>query len=257
MNKLYIGLNKDIELPGAEFLFINDTVPKFKQARIFDPLKHSFNPFADLDYRKACIIVDIFDALFTRGESTLTKDTGLDFLADALEEDIRGLPDLVTTPDKKSTSGHMWAYSKVRRILRSPVLKKVFCSKPNFHLNPKSVILARISRKELGTFDALALTLFLIASWPGQLVIPSFNRYARPFHTELIEDNRLIAGITTFSQIKDEDLRDQCLLIPDKVGSRCTFTDAQKLAEYDEDLMRRNLVPGTDGYKSFIAEVMA
>ena len=135
MNKLYVGLNKEIELPKAEFLFIDDEVPKFPQARIFDPLKHSFNPLADLNYRRGCTVVEIFDALFGRGDSTLTKDTGLDFIADAFETEPRSFPDLISTPDRRATTGHIWAYSKVQRILRSPVLKKVFCSKPNFHFN--------------------------------------------------------------------------------------------------------------------------
>jgi hypothetical protein len=254
-NKLYIG-EPDIELPRGGCLLIDGTlwdVPAWRRPRIFDPLDSSFNPLADLDYRKSCDIVDIFDALFARGETTLTKDMGLEFIADLLEhrpKSFEELADLIPEPDKKSSPGHTWAHGKVRRILRSPVLRKVFCERPNFTFKRGSVNQARINRAELGTFDANALGLFLIANFSGQIIVPNFGPYVRPFHSSLIDEQRLIAGVRTLSQLKGE-LRDAMMLM-EKVGQGCTYDDAQELAKYD-----CKHPPHTDGYDTFIKSVMA
>jgi hypothetical protein len=84
MNRLYVGLSKQIELPEGGFLFIGDEARKAKGARVFDPKKDSLNPLAHLDYRSASDFVDIRDSIFSfsRCENTLTKDTGLDFNAE-------------------------------------------------------------------------------------------------------------------------------------------------------------------------------
>jgi hypothetical protein len=39
MNRLYVGLSKQIELPEGGFLFIGDEARKAKGARVFDPQK--------------------------------------------------------------------------------------------------------------------------------------------------------------------------------------------------------------------------
>ena len=55
MNVLYVGLSKNVELPAAG-IFIDDQIPDipdWKRPKIFDPLKHGFNPLKDIDYRKA------------------------------------------------------------------------------------------------------------------------------------------------------------------------------------------------------------
>lgn len=52
-------------------------VPEWRP-RTFDPLEHSFNPLADLDYRKAYDVLDVFDALFMRDETTLTMGLAAD-----------------------------------------------------------------------------------------------------------------------------------------------------------------------------------
>lgn len=233
MNTLYVGLRNDIELPDANFLYLNGTVPTFPQARLFDPFEHQFNPLRKLDYLKECTIVEIFDALFDPESTTLTKSSGLDYIAEALQTKPRFLYDLVPKPDKKSTTGHVWAYSKVQKILRSPVLRKVLCSPPNFSFNKRSVILARINRSELGRFDALVLGLFIMAEFKGQIVVPNFGFYARPFHADLIEEERIICSVRTLSQIKDATLRDECLLIEEKIGAHTTVSDAKTLMDYE------------------------
>src|ERR1700690_1747043 len=119
MNRIYSGITKSLDLPEGGYLMIDDEVRDIPRARVFDPKLHNFNPLKDLDYRKACDFLDTLDILFSRGESTLTKDTGLDFIGDALEEHPRTLADLIPEPDKKSSPGHIWAHGKIKRLLRS------------------------------------------------------------------------------------------------------------------------------------------
>src|SRR3984885_11698253 len=61
-------------------------------------------------------------------------------------------------------------------LLMSPVRKRVLCNPTNFSFNPRSVILAKLNRAELGDFDALVLGLFLMAHFKGQVVVPDFCR---------------------------------------------------------------------------------
>jgi hypothetical protein len=43
--------------------------------------------------------------------------------------------------------------------------------------------------------------LLLIAQFKGQLVIPSFGFYGRDAHVNLIEEDRLIAGVNTLGEL--------------------------------------------------------
>jgi hypothetical protein len=84
-------------------LYIGDDVPElpeWRHPKVFDPREHSINPLEDLDYAKICGIVDLFDAAFAPGDGTLTKDTGLDFIAERLEAKSGSLEDLIPLPDK-------------------------------------------------------------------------------------------------------------------------------------------------------------
>jgi hypothetical protein len=257
MKRIFIGSKRKIELPKRGYLFIGDEVPDVPQARVFDPTKDSFNLLKALDYRKSCEIVDGFDAAFDRGDGTLTKDTGLDFIAECLEAKPKTLRQLVPIPDKGASPGHIWAYNKVRRILRSPVLSAALCnqSPPAFSFNTRSVILARINRAELGDFDALLLGLFLMAQYKGQLVIPDFGFYARDAHASLLRgDGRIIARVDTLEELP-RNLRQNVLLIKDKVASGATYEDAELLAKYAG--LRPD--PTRDGcdYNVFVREAMA
>jgi hypothetical protein len=247
MNKIFFG-QIPVELPKRRFLFIHDEVPDLPYARVFDPTKHSFNPLQNLDYRKASGIVDIFDTLFSRGDSTLTKDTGLDFIADALETST-SLDTLIDRPERGATTGQIWAYGKVRRLLRSPVLKQVFCSTPNFSFSANSVILARINRAELGDFDALALGLFLIRHYQGRVVVPDFGFYGRDSHVSLIRENRLIAGVRLLDELPAK-LRQNVLLVDQKDMAGVLYTDAEELARH------AGLLRGTVEFNDFVAGAM-
>ena len=230
MNKIYIGTTPP-ELPKGGYLYIHDHIPDIPRSRVFDPKAHSFNPLQQLTYRRASDLVEIFDALFSRGDSTLTKDTGLDYIAEALEGSPASLEALIPRPDKKSSTGHIWAYGKVQRLLRSPVLKDMLCKRTNFSFNSNSVILARISRAELGDFDALAIGQFLMAHYKGQVVVPDFGFYGRGAHVSLIRENRLIGGVRFLGELPDR-LRDSVLLIEDKTVAGALYDDAVLLAKY-------------------------
>jgi len=71
-------------------------------------------------------------------------------------KDFYDLLEKIGEPDKKD-SGHVWAYNKTRRILRSPVLSKVFTGSITLSLKKGSVNQARIRRNEHVGFDARAL----------------------------------------------------------------------------------------------------
>ncbi len=230
MNQIHIGIKRQIELPAGGCLVIEDEVRAADRARVFDPKIHGFNPLKDLGYRKTCDFIDTLDALFSRGESTLTKDTGLDFIADALQGSPKSLEKLIPPPDNKSSTGQVWAYGKVQRILRSPILKRMLCSPTNFSFNPRSTILARVNRAELGTFDALAIGLLLMTQFKGQLVVPDFGFYAREPHADLLHQNRLIAGVNFLEELPPR-LR-QLVLLAETVPSAATFDDAETLALY-------------------------
>jgi hypothetical protein len=130
-------------------------------------------------------------------------------------------------------------------ILMSPVLRKVFCGKPNFTFTPRSMIVARINRAELGDFDALVLGLLLMASYKGQIIVPDFGFYGRDAHIGLIRENRLIAGVNFIVELPAK-MRQSVLLIKDKVGKGATADDAKTLAMY------AGLVEGTVGFTDFV-----
>lgn len=243
MNTLYIGFHKEIELPKGGCLLIDDEireVPRWRHPRVFDPLLHSFNPLAKMDYRKARELADALYTISPQGQDTLTVRNGRRALVRALLkadwlDDVKG---------DEEVSG------MIGDVLLSPVLKKVFCGTPNFTFNPNSVNMARINRAELGEFDALVLGLFLIATFRGQLVIPDLGFYGRDAHAGLIREGRLIAGVNTLQELSPR-LRQAVLLIDDKVGAGTTADDAETLAQY------AGLMPRTNGFNAFVEDAMA
>lgn len=263
MNEIYIGLTAQVRLPPNRFLYVGDDLPHLtRRHRVFDHTKHSIDPFWQMDYRGLCDFVDIFDALFTRGDNTLTKDTGLDFIAQQLSEALNEkdkpiyLDTLLPLPDKKSSTGHIWAYNKVQRILRSPVLKRVLCNPAHdkFALAPNELVLAPLNRSELGDFDALVLGLFLIAYYKGQIVLQEAGFYLRNGHMSLIREDRLIAKVNFLNELSPE-LRRTVLLIETRIPSRALVEDAETLAKFaglHPDPSRQD-----NPYNDFIADAIA
>jgi hypothetical protein len=76
MNHLYVGFTRQVELPKGGFLFIDDEVRDIPRSRIFDPLKHCFNPLKNIEYKKARELAELLYTLFPQGENTLTVRNG-------------------------------------------------------------------------------------------------------------------------------------------------------------------------------------
>jgi hypothetical protein len=242
-NKLYVGLSKEVELPNGGYLFIDDEIPDipdWKRPKIFDPLKHGFNPLKDIDYRKAREIADVLYTVYPQGENTLTVRNGKRALLKAL----------LHSESLDKIKGDEEVSGMIGDILASPVLRGVFCEGRRFTFNPKSANLARINRAELGRFDALVLGLLLIAHFKSQLVIPKFGFFGRDAHVNLIEEDRLIAGLNTIGEVP-ELLRQNLLLVSEKVASGAIADDAEELAKY------QGLLKGTNAFNDFVGKAIA
>jgi hypothetical protein len=244
MNRLYVGLRKEIELPKGSFLFIGDDVPPHPKAKVFDPLEHRFNPLKDISYKRARELSDVLYTIAPQGENTLTVRNGKRRLLKALLSADR-LDRIKFEKDDEELRG------TIEDLLQSPVLKSVLCTDDEFAFTGKNrKVFARINRAELGDFDALVLGLLLMAHYKGQLVVPDFGFYGREAHASLIREGRLIAGVNTLQELSPK-LRQSVLLIEDKVASGATTDDAETLAAY------ARLTRDTVAYNDFVAGAIA
>ena len=193
-NKLYVGFSKRIEPPLGSYLWIDDEVPKIKNARMFDPTKHCFDPLQGMDYRKAVGFVSALQNLFPGGDNTHTKENAQYHLLEALLSEPKSLEKLI--PESKD-GGKEHARRMIGRLLFSPILKQVLCGTGkefSFKATWRSIILARINRAELGKFDALALGLLLMNHYKGQIVVPDLGFYGRDIDSNLIREKRTHCG---------------------------------------------------------------
>lgn len=242
MNKIFLGFEKDVSdlLPKGNFLLLHDDVPEipdWQRPQVFDPTRHSFNPLQGLDYKRARELAVVLYSLYPQGENTLTVRNGQRLLLKALLsakhlDELDGDDEVLALRDD---------------LLASPILRDVLCRKEN-NSTFRSVVLARINRKELGEFDALALGLFLINHYKGQLVIPDFGFYGRNAHTRLIREERLIAGINYLDELPLQ-LRRAILSVKDVEHRHVRYEDALELAKY-----HCSFLPGTDGHSTFVQQ---
>src|SRR5476651_2067660 len=165
MNKLNIGFLKTIDLPKGGYLLIDDEVRDIPRSRVFDPLKHCFNPLKDIDYKRARELAELFYTISPQGDNTLTLRNGKRTLLKALLKADR-------LDGVKAAKGDEEVKALIDDILISPVLRRVLCNPTNFSFNPKSAIVARISRKELGDFDSLVIGMMLMSIYGGQIILP-------------------------------------------------------------------------------------
>ena len=235
MNRLHIGFTKQLELPKSKFLFIDDEVPNIPHARVFDPKKHSLNPLKDITYKSARDLADVLYTVSPQGENTLTVRNGRRALLSAL----------LTTTRLDKIEGDEEVTGMIEDLLVSPVLTSVLCNPTNFSFNKNSIILARINRAELGDFDALVLGHILINHYRGQVVVKDFGFYGRDAHTQLIREERLIAGVNFLDELPPK-LRRSVLLIKDKVAEGALPHDADTLAIY------AGLKRGVNNYEAFV-----
>jgi hypothetical protein len=249
MNKLLVGAADftDILLNSTKqpFLLIDDGpiadafAERFPRAKLFDPSQHSFNPLRGIDYKRARDFAQTVYTASPEGKDTLTVRNGRRALARLLLTTTR--LDRMQSDDEKDGD----ALAAVEDLLFSPVVRQVLC-RPTDQFSFKGSVIARINRAELGDFDAFVLAQLLIGQHKEQIVVPDFGFYGRPLHMSLIRQNRLMAGINTFSEVDDKKLRQALELIPDKEGAQCTYDDAVVLAQY------AGLIPGQVNHTEFV-----
>jgi hypothetical protein len=255
-NTLIIGADKSPILESVDFsssfLLIDDgplidalAIPARKKVVNFDLRKHHFNPLHGMDYRRAREFVSVMDDIFPEGDSTLTKKNANFILLNALLEKPTYLDELLH-PDKRDPAMQD-AYQKIQTLLLSPVLRSVLCEATNFSM--RGIVLARLDRALLGDFDAFVIASLLISNFKGRVIVPDFGFYGRERHVALIRQNRLIAGVTTLSEVSPS-LRQSLLTIPKKTASRTTSEDAEVLAKYE------GFVPHTIEHSDFIHGAM-
>ena len=118
MNKLFVGLTKQTELPKGSFLFIGDEAAPHPKAKMFAPLEHRFNPLEGISYKRARELADVLYTIAPQGENTLTVRNGKRRLLKALMSADR-LDRIKFEKDDDELRG------AIDDLLQSPVLKSV------------------------------------------------------------------------------------------------------------------------------------
>lgn len=221
---------------------MDDEVRDVPRARIFDPLKHCLNPLTNIDYKKARELADALYTASPQGEATLTVRNGKRALLQRLVASER-LDKIEYEKDDEEVQ------AMIDDLLASPVLKRMLCNPTNFSFNPRSVILARVNRKELGDFDSKIIVFLLLSHYTGQVVLPDGGFYLREAHISLIREGRLIVGLNHLSELSPK-IRNAVLLMEEKSGQGATFDDASTLAQYAK------LIPNTNEFNSFVHHAM-
>lgn len=249
MRKLVLGLGDKSELADTEqpFLLIDDGplcdvfLERFKKAKLFDWNTHGLNPLP-ADYRRARDLASIFYG--SEGRDTLTVRNGKRALTRKLVSGRR----LEKIPFNNGDD-EKEARSLIEDMLQSPVLKKAFSKQPPRGLRSGASVVARINRAELGDFDAFILGSLLASMYLGQVIISDFGFYARDFHAALIRQDRLAIGLNCLAEL-DRKMQQMVLLMPEKIGRKCTYEDAETLARYS------GLIPDTNAFSEFVARAM-
>lgn len=241
---LQIGLTpKHFHLERGSLLIDDEPdMSLYERARLFDPKDDSFNPVKGMTPRKARQFAD----LVYPDKDLMTYRDG----KRALVKMLNGAKRLDQLPEIKH-KGYDDARETVDDLLLT--LSDVFC-RPLNAFSFKGSIVARINRVELGDDDARILAALLISQFKGTVLIPDFGFYARPFHSSLIRQGRLIAGVYTLSELDNSGLRDLCMTM-EKVGRGCIYKDAVELAQYAR--LRPDPTREKNPYNEFIEEVMA
>ena len=132
MNVLHVGFSISIDLPKGGYLLINDEVRDIPRSRVFDPMKHSFNPLKGIEYKRARELAELFYTISPQGENLLTVRNGKRTMLRALMKADR----------LDHVKGDEEVSALIDDLLVSPVLQRVLCNPTNFSFNPNSVILA-------------------------------------------------------------------------------------------------------------------
>jgi hypothetical protein len=247
MNVLNVGLTQTPLLQSLpkRFLFIDDgplieqlTFTDQPSATFLDLKTDRFNPVSNMNEMKADAFIDIIDATFPQGRSTLTNRYSNHIIFKALLDSPQRLSTLVDPPASNTDIYQKDAFEKIERLLMYEVLETFLDRPTNLSFTvrrqgkrdtPKTII-AKLDRAALGDRVCFVLANFLIANYSGTVVIPDFGFYQCPFHRQLIRDRRLIAGVNSLVEVPK--FKQDLLLFDQKSASHCTLEDAELLADY-------------------------
>jgi len=280
MNFFEFGFDNNLEkhfpkFRKTGFFYTADTTPALPRSKTFDVTLHSINPFREMTYEGASDFIDMLDTLFPRGGATLTKDDGLEFIADQLDAAMNGpkgqkkknplyLNTLISEPDPQSPPGHQWAYKRIRRILRSPVLKRVLCNPGHNKFQLNGVVLAPLDRAKLTAFDVRILSYSLIGQYRGQVILDDLNFHAHDMLVRLVRENRLMARVTSLAPLerKAPELHDAVLSVfatmpkDDQLEAvrGALYRDAVVLAEHAG--LRPDVLREDNDFNNFLRDAM-
>ena len=139
--------------------------------------KHSLNPLDGIEHTdegmlKGRLFLEVINAAFPAGANTLTKQDANDILLHALvESKSRTLSKLIPEPNPKER-GAVDAYRTIQTVLFYPVLKRVLDRETNVSLD--GIVIVRLDRALMGDRVCFILGNFLIAAYPGHVVVPDF-----------------------------------------------------------------------------------
>ena len=254
---LIVGTNKTqtiLDTLPESYLLIDDgsvidaiTFPKRRKVTRLDFSHHTFNPLKGMGYLEARQFIDILNAIFPEGESTLTRKNSNFILLSALLQKPKTL-DTLLSPSKDPAQQD--AYQKIATILLSPLLNRVLCNATNFPFT--GILIARLDRATLGDFDCFVIGNLLMGKYKGQVVIPDFGFYAHPGHTALM--HRLTAGVHFLDEVALK-IRQNLVLMETKLACRSTYADAVTLAQlagHRPDILRED-----NPYNAFIDACLA
>lgn len=256
MNYLLVGNNKapilSLLRKQKRFLLIDAgelidelSFPKTWDVTFFDATKHTFNPLQKINTTKARALSEIVYTAFPQGENTLTVRNGkraltkLALKGKRLDKLPRKLPGV-------KQDDVIEAHAAIDDLLLSPILTRVLTAPINF--SPDGVLLAKLDPAELGELDCFILGNLLVNLYKGQVVVSDFELYQTRLYRNLIRQNRLIAGISTFAEVPQ--FRERLLLFKDKIGSLCTVKDAETLADYS------HFARGSVGYADLVRDAI-
>jgi hypothetical protein len=167
MNKLVIGLaEKQFEYPNGSLVIIDEPILK-RVVEVYEPAKHGLNPLP-MEYREA----REFAAAVFPDKDLMTYRNGR-----------RALTRLVMGADRLDRL----EYTRDDDDQAARGLWRIFSS--HLYYGP------RYANQFLGGS---------IGRHEEQILIEDFGFYARPFHTALIREDRLIAGVYTLSELDDK-----------------------------------------------------
>jgi hypothetical protein len=207
----------DKEVPDRHRIMADLVIARRLELAQLQPVERRL---AGIDERRAQDLAELIYTIYPEGGTTLRVREGKWKLA----------PALLSAKTLDQVKGGEEVAGVMADLLFNPAVKKCLCGRKQFEFDDR-LIFARLNRAEIGDRAALIIGLFLIASYPGQLVIPDFGFYGREAHVSLIRENRLIAGVNTLEELSPR-LRQSVLLIKDKVAAGTTYEDAVTLARY-------------------------